>query len=193
MKVGLFFGSFNPVHIGHLLVATRMREAANLDEIWFVLSPQNPFKLNAELADEQQRLDMLNLSINDIDYFKVCTIEFTLDKPSYTHITLKTLKKQYPETEFKLIIGEDNVNKFHEWKEVKWISDNIEILVYSRNTRLTDENGNIEKYGMKKINCGYIDISSTEIRQRIKENKRIDFFVVEKVKQYIVFHKLYQS
>ncbi|HNF47897.1 MAG TPA: nicotinate (nicotinamide) nucleotide adenylyltransferase [Chitinophagales bacterium] len=191
MKVGLFFGSFNPVHIGHLLVATRMREAVNLDEIWFVLSPQNPFKLNAELADEQQRLEMLNLSINDIDYFKVCTLEFELDKPSYTHITLKTLKKQYPEIEFKLIIGEDNVNKFQEWKEAKWISDNIEILVYARKS-LSDKNENESLFKMKKINYGYIDISSTEIRQRIKENKLIDFYVEEKVKQYIMFHKLYQ-
>lgn len=191
MKVGLFFGSFNPVHIGHLLVATRIREAAQLDEIWFVLSPQNPFKLNAELADEQERLEMLKLSVDGIGYFKVSTIEFELDKPSYTHITLKALKKLHPGTEFKLIIGEDNVNQFHEWKEAKWISDNIELLVYSRNTHLMNENDNLEKFGMKKINYGYIDISSTEIRQRIKENKLIDFYVLEKVKMFLLKNMIY--
>lgn len=193
MTIGLFFGSFNPIHIGHLLVATRMRERAKLDEVWFVISPQNPFKINSDLADEKHRLEMAKIAIEKIDYFKVNAIEFDLDKPSYTHITLKKLKEQYPDHQFKLIIGEDNVAKFHEWKEANWIAQHIDILVYSRTLKNDEENENLVNYKMKKVDCGLIDISSTEIRVRIKENKPIDYFVTENVKQYILFHAIYKN
>jgi nicotinate-nucleotide adenylyltransferase len=145
-NIGLFFGSFNPIHIGHLLLATHMREAAALDEVWFIVSPQNPFKKSSELADEQHRLEMVKLATEKVEYFKVSDIEFQLEKPSYTHITLKALSKKYPEHTFKLIIGEDNVAKFYEWKEADWILENYKVLVYRRqvdhrkNTRCTTYN-----------------------------------------------------
>lgn len=187
MKIGLYFGSFNPIHIGHLLVATHLREAANLDEIWFVVSPQNPFKTKNELADEQHRLKMVQVAIENNAHFKVSDIEFTLEKPSYTHQTLKTFITQYPTYQFSLIIGEDNVAKFNEWKEVDWILKNVYVLVYNRTNDLKSQR-NIK---MKYYELPLMDISSTEIRKRIQENKSIRYFVPETVEQYIKFHNLY--
>lgn len=186
--IGLYFGSFNPIHIGHLLVATRMREAANLAEIWFIVSPQNPFKINTELADENHRLQMVKIAIEKVDYFKVSDIELHLPKPSYTHVTLKELSKNFPEHIFSLIIGEDNVAKFKDWKEANWILENYKVLVYKRQT--TTIYNQIDSR-LSIMDCGRIDISSTEIRKRIKQNLSIQYFVTENVKQFITFHKLY--
>jgi nicotinate-nucleotide adenylyltransferase len=187
-KIGLFFGSFNPIHIGHLLLATHMREAAVLDEIWFIVSPQNPFKKSSELADEQHRLEMVKLATEKVDYFKVSDIEFQLEKPSYTYITLKELSKKYPEHSFHLIIGEDNVAKFHEWKEVDWILENYKVLVYKRKVDVEKKHdARLTTYDLPMF-----DISSTNIRNRIRTNQAISFFVTQNVEQYITFHKLYQ-
>ena len=190
MQIGLYFGSFNPVHIGHLLVATHIREAANLDEIWFIVSPQNPFKKNVDLAPENHRLEMVKLAIEPISNFKVIDIEFNLPKPSYTHLTLKELKKNYPKYDFKLIIGADNIEKFHEWKETEWIQKNVEILVYNRNKNQASSVNNQDNY-FKIQNLPLLDISSTEIRNRIKENKSILYFIPEKVENYIVDNQIY--
>ena len=190
MKIGLYFGSFNPIHIGHLLVAIHIREAANLDEIWFIVSPQNPFKKNVDLAPENHRLEMVKLAIEPISNFKVLDIEFNLPKPSYTHLTLKELKKNYPKYDFKLIIGADNIEKFHEWKEAEWIQKNVEILVYNRNKNQASSVNNQDNY-FKIQNLPLLDISSTEIRNRIKENKSILYFIPEKVENYIVDNQIY--
>lgn len=187
MKIGLYFGSFNPIHIGHLLVATHIREAAQLDEIWFVVSPQNPFKQMNELADEQHRLEMVKLAIENVDYFKAIDIEFNLPKPSYTYITLKELTKQFPENKFHIIIGEDNVAKFKDWKEADWIISKFDVLVYERKT----ENIKSNMSNLKFFNLPLFDISSTEIRNRIRNNQSIKYFVTENVEQYITFHKLF--
>lgn len=189
MKIGLYFGSFNPVHLGHLLVATHIKEEADLDEIWFIVSPQNPFKNGIDLAAENHRLEMLKLAIEPIPYFKVSDIEFHLPKPSYTHLTLKTLKKEYPNNAFNLIIGEDNLVKFNEWKEADWIQKNIKILVYNRTNQQTINNTIAKNLQILKLPL--FDISSTEIRNRIKANKSIAFFVPEKVQKYIADNQLY--
>lgn len=188
-NIGLFFGSFNPIHIGHLLLATHMREAATLDEIWFIVSPQNPFKKSSELADEQHRLEMVKLAIANVDYFKASDIEFALEKPSYTHITLKQLKQDFPTHQFSLIIGEDNMYELHKWKEINWILENIEVLVYNRsnkNEKMKNENKQLHFYTLPLM-----DISSTEIRKRILDNQSITYFVPESVELYIKFHNLY--
>lgn len=188
-KIGLFFGSFNPIHHGHLLMATHLREAANLDEIWMIVSPQNPFKINTQLADEQHRYKMVEIAIRDVDWLKVSDIEFQLEKPSYTHVTLKKLLQQFTEHQFHLIIGGDNVAKFNEWKEAQWIQDTIPILIYQR--------GNVNNNGTIRNASSYslplLDISSTDIRKRIQEKKTIRYFVPENVEQYILFHKLFRS
>lgn len=191
-KIGLYFGSFNPIHIGHLLVATYMREAAGLDEIWFIVSPQNPFKLNSELADEHHRLKMVQLAVEDNVYFKASDIEFHLDKPSYTHITLKALTKQFPEHTFQLIIGEDNVAKFNEWKEAEWILENFKVLVYRRQI-------NNKQYIKEKTHDARLithdlpmfDISSTTIRERIRDKKDIKYFVKENIENYLRKYSIY--
>lgn len=190
--VGLFFGSFNPIHHGHLLVATYIQEAAQLDEVWFIVSPQNPFKKNTDLAAEQHRLQMTKLATETITNFKVLNIEFNLPKPSYTHITLKKIQETFPSLEFKLIIGEDNVAKFKDWKEAEWIIANFEIVVYARN----QESGIKSQEILTTSNFQYfklplIDISSTEIRNRIKKIKSIDFFTTENVVKYIKENKLF--
>ncbi len=186
--IGLYFGSFNPIHIGHLLVATHITEAARLDEVWFIVSPQNPFKQNSELADEHHRLQMVKLAVENVDYFKVSDIEFQLEKPSYTHITLKELTKQFPEYTFHLIIGEDNVAKFNEWKEADWILENFEVLVYRRQVDVEEtQDSRLTTYDLPMF-----DISSTSIRNRIHNNQAISYFVTKNVEQYIAFHKLYQ-
>lgn len=191
--IGLYFGSFNPIHIGHLLVATHIREAAGLDAIWFVVSPQNPFKQNTELADEHHRLKMVQLAIEGIDYFQVTDIEFQLDKPSYTHITLKALTQQYPQHQFKLIIGGDNVAKFHEWKEVDWILDHYEVLVYNRpSSTITSEQKPTHDLRLITYDLPLFDISSTEIRNRLQQNQAVRYFVPDNVEQYIRFHNLYR-
>jgi len=187
LKIGLYFGSFNPIHIGHLLVATHIREAAQLDEIWFVVSPQNPFKQMNELADEQHRLEMVKLAIENVDYFKAIDIEFNLPKPSYTYITLKELTKQFPENKFHIIIGEDNVAKFKDWKEADWIISKFDVLVYERKT----ENIKSNISNLIFFNLPLFDISSTEIRNRIRNNQSIKYFVTDNVEQYITFHKLF--
>jgi nicotinate-nucleotide adenylyltransferase len=187
-NIGLFFGSFNPIHIGHLLLATHMREAAALDEVWFIVSPQNPFKKCSELADEQHRLEMVKLATEKVEYFKVSDIEFQLEKPSYTHITLKELSKKYPEYTFHLIIGEDNVAKFHKWKEADFILENYKVLVYRR--QVNQEK--IQDSRFTTYDLPIFDISSTNIRNRILTNQTISFFVTQNVEQFIMFHKLYQ-
>ncbi|HMV15178.1 MAG TPA: nicotinate (nicotinamide) nucleotide adenylyltransferase [Chitinophagales bacterium] len=187
-KIGLYFGSFNPIHIGHLLVATHIKEAANFDEIWFVVSPHNPFKQKNELADENHRINMAKFAIENIPYFKVEDIELHLPQPSYTHRTLEELVKRYPDYEFNIIIGEDNVAKLQEWKEIEWIKKHFYIIVYNRtNKTATKTVQNTLKY----YELPLIDISSTEIRKRIQENKQFRFFVPDAVEQYITFHKLY--
>ena len=197
-KIGLYFGSFNPIHVGHLLVATHIREAAQLDEIWFIVSPQNPFKQNTELADENHRLEMVKLAIENVDYFSVSDIEFHLPKPSYTHVTLKELIKESrsfgKENKYHLIIGEDNIAKFKDWKEADWILENVEVLVYNRRIEQTNLKSHSDSYrnsNLKIYNLPLIDISSTEIRNRIKNKQAISYFVTENVEQFITFHKLY--
>jgi nicotinate-nucleotide adenylyltransferase len=195
LKIGLYFGSFNPVHHGHLLVATYIREAAQLDEVWFIVSPQNPFKKSTDLADEQHRLQMTKLAIEKINYFKVLDVEFQLPKPSYTHITLKKLQKDFTTHQFKLIIGEDNIAKFHEWKEANWIQQNFEILVYGRNEIQDTRHKTQDIFtfsNFKILKLPLMDISSTTIRNRIKENKLIDFFTTENVVKYINEKKIYK-
>ena len=187
MNIGLLFGSFNPIHIGHLLVATRIRETAQLDEIWFIVSPQNPFKKISDLANEHYRLEMVKLAVKDVSFFSVLDIEFHLPKPSYTHVTLKELIHQFPSNKFHLIIGEDNVAKFKDWKEVNWIMNNFDVLVYERKT----ENLKSQISNLKFYNLPLFDISSTEIRNRIKNKQSINYFVTENVEQFITFHKLY--
>ena len=132
MKVGLFFGSFNPIHVGHLIIANYMATHTDLKEIWLVVSPQNPLKQKASLAKDYDRLHLVRLAIDQNPKLKASNIEFDLPKPSYTVDTLAYLKEKYPTKTFVLIMGGDNLGTFHKWKNYEIILKNFQIYVYSR-------------------------------------------------------------
>ncbi len=175
LKVGLFFGSFNPVHIGHMVIANYMVEFTGIDQVWFVVSPQNPHKLNQNLLNEFDRLEMLNLAIGDDNRFRASDVEFRLPKPSYTINTLAVLTDKYPAYSFKIIIGSDNLESLPKWKNYETIVENYGILVYPRpgfNIR-KDLNFN----NIIFTEAPLMEISSSFIRNAIHEGKNISYFL----------------
>jgi len=183
MNIGLYFGSFNPIHIGHLALANYIVEYTNLDQIWFVVSPQNPLKQRSQLLDDYQRLHIVNLALRDFQKFRSCNIEFRLPKPSYTIDTLTYLKEQYPNHQFTLIMGEDNLATLHKWKNYELLLNNYNLIVYPRpNCQHTAFHTHEH---VRMIDAPQIDISSSFIRQSIAEGKDVQFFVPEKSWQYI--------
>jgi len=192
MKIGLFFGSFNPVHTGHLLIADYFLEFASLDKIWFIVSPQNPFKVNDKLIDEKLRLEMLNIAIKNNDSFVASDVEFGLDRPSYTVNTLKHLRKTFPGHTFYPIIGGDNLQSFHLWKEYEDILDHHEILVYRRAGYI--ENKELSGHPKIKIfDVPLLNISSTYIREMLQNGKSIRYIVPKNVENFILENKLYAN
>lgn len=184
MKIGLLFGSFNPIHIGHLIIANSMIDLAGMDEVWLVVTPLNPFKKHAELLNEQERLKMVQMAIANNPKLKTSDIEFSLPKPNYTIDTLMYLQQLHPETQFYLVIGEDNLVKFDQWKDYDKIFENFEVLVYPRpytpNTQLKIHPR------VHIFNCPLLDISSTYIRENIKYGKSIKYLVPEVVENYVL-------
>ena len=166
-NIGLFFGSFNPIHNGHTTLAQTILEQSQLNEIWFVVSPHNPLKHKADLLSEQQRLHMVDLAIRDIADMHSCDIEFQLPKPSYTINTLRRLSELYPEYKYTLIIGSDNLKVFHLWREYEYILRHYSIIVYPR--KGDDINKLQHTYpDISIIQASLLPISSTEIRAMLK-------------------------
>ncbi len=186
---GLFFGSFNPIHTGHLIIAESLRQQAGLDKVWFVVSPQNPLKESGLLLPEKDRLHLLKIAIKSNKYFVASDIEFRLPKPSYTIHTLEMIARQYPHRKFALIMGSDNLHIFRLWKDYKKILDNYKVLVYDRQQPLTPEL--IKHPNLMFFDAPYLAISSTMIRQQLTEGKSIRYLVPEKVAAYIQRHRLY--
>jgi nicotinate-nucleotide adenylyltransferase len=187
----LFFGSFNPVHTGHLLIANYFVQFTHLDKIWFIVSPQNPFKANDNLLDERTRLEMLKLAINGDERFNASDFEFNLPRPSYTVNTLAELQKTHPNDTFIPIIGGDNLQSFHLWKDYETIIANHEIYVYRRAG--FHENPLLANHHKIKIfEVPLLNISSTYIREMLQAEKSVKYLVPEKVEKYIKEHKLYQ-
>lgn len=190
MKVGLFFGSFNPIHIGHLIIANLVKENTDVDEVWFVVSPQNPFKKNKGLLHEFDRLEMVRAAVGDEYHFKVSDIEFSMPKPSYTIDTLTLLQEKHPRHEFKLIIGEDNLSSFPKWKNHDKILEYFGLIVYPRpnsTPSVFSENDNVEL-----IEAPEMDISATLIRKLIKAEKSIKYLVPEQAIKIIEFKGYYK-
>jgi nicotinate-nucleotide adenylyltransferase len=180
---GLYFGSFNPIHIGHLAIANYFLEFADLKELWFIVSPQNPLKQKISLLPDYQRLELVNRALRDYPRFRASGIEFNLPKPSYTIDTLAYLNDKYPEKQFALIIGEDNLTSFHKWKNHKLILENNNILVYPRpNCKKTKFHNH---KNVTVVDAPLMEISSSFIRNAIKQDKDIRFFMPEEVWQYI--------
>ncbi len=182
-KVGLYFGSFNPIHNGHLAIANYMLEYSNLQQIWFVVSPQNPFKSKKSLLPDYQRLELVNLALGDTDFYKASNVEFSLPKPSRTVDTLAYLYDKFPDKEFALIMGTDNLVSFHKWKNPEVILKNHDIYVYPRPNTPETQYDNHPK--IKVVNAPLMEISSSFIRNAIKEKRDVRFFVPQKVWEYI--------
>lgn len=191
MNIGLFFGSFNPIHIGHLIIANYIIENSSLDKIWFVISPQNPFKEKKTLLGDHHRLEMVNLAIQKYPKFQASNVEFNLPKPSYTIDTLVVLKEKYPDHNFVLLMGHDNLLSFHKWKNYEQIIKYYKLLIYPRITKESQKpilcHPNIEK-----VSAPIIEISSTMIRKMIKENKNVYPMLSPEVFNYIDGSNLYK-
>lgn len=183
MRVGLFFGSFNPIHVGHMVLANYMVSFTDLEEVWFVVSPQNPLKDKKGLLDQNNRLHLVNLAIEDHPKIKSSNIEFGLPQPSYTINTLTYLKEKYPNHDFCLIMGSDNLTTFNKWKNYEEILKRYSIYVYPR----PNYNGSeFDSHPMVKITeAPLIEISSTFIREAIKNKKDVRYFLAPKVWEYI--------
>ena len=183
-NIGLFFGSFNPIHNGHMAIANYMIEYTDIKELWFVISPHNPLKEKASLLHQNDRYQMVVEAIDAEPRFRASTIEFNLPQPSYTINTLVHLQEKYPKNKFSLIMGEDNLATFHKWKNYERILAQCDVLVYPRpNCEKTP----FHHHPKVKITAApQVEISSTFIRNAIKENKNVQYFVPEKVWKYMM-------
>ena len=185
MKIGLYFGSFNPIHIGHLIIANQLVENSDLDQIWFVVTPHNPFKKKSTLLDNHHRLEMVYLATKDYDTLKESDIEFNLPQPNYTVNTLAYLTEKYPEKEFSLIMGEDNLKSFHKWKNYQVILDHHDIYVYPRISEGKVETQFDNHPKIHHVEAPIMEISSTLIRNSIKAGKNIKPLLPEHVWTYL--------
>jgi nicotinate-nucleotide adenylyltransferase len=191
MKIGLFFGSFNPIHVGHMVLANYMLEYTDLDRIWFVVSPHNPLKKKSSLLDEKHRLQLVKLAIGDNNRLKASDIEFKLPQPSYTVITLAHLKEKYPNDEFVLIMGADNLENFHKWRNYEEILKQHQLYVYPRHE---SQDGAFQNHpNVKRANAPLMQVSSTDIRQAIQDKKDVRYYVPEAVWNYIKEMHFYEK
>ena len=190
MKIGLFFGSFNPVHVGHLVIAGYMANHTELKQLWFIVSPHNPLKSKNDLIHMYDRLEMAKLATEHAGNIRVSDIEFNLPKPSYTIDTLIHLKEKYPEHEFSLIMGSDNLQSLKKWKNYELILRDYRILVYPRPGYESSEFNDHPAVTM--TNTPLMEISSTFIRRSFKEGKSIRFFVPDPVLDFIESKSLYK-
>lgn len=182
MKVGLYFGSFNPVHAGHLIIANHFLNETELEKVWLVVSPQNPLKANNSLLNEYDRLHLLKLATEEDLRIKISDIEFSLPRPSYTSITLSHLTEKYPEHSFSIIMGGDSFQNLHKWKNYESIISNYPVFVYPRpGFQITNHvNANLTI-----VDAPLLEISSTKVRELIGAGKSIRYLVAEKVREEI--------
>ncbi|MDC8005308.1 nicotinate (nicotinamide) nucleotide adenylyltransferase [Aureisphaera galaxeae] len=184
-KIGLYFGTFNPIHVGHLTIANHMVEYGELDEVWMVVTPHNPHKKKKTLLGDLHRLVMVDIALEDYPKIKSSKVEFDLPQPNYTVNTLAVLEEKYPDHEFCLIMGEDNLKSFHKWKNYEIILEQYSIYVYPRISEGTIEHQFEGHEKITKINAPIMEISSTFIRNSIKEGKNIRPLLPHNVWQYL--------
>lgn len=196
-KIGLYFGTFNPIHVGHLVIANHMAQYTELDQVWFVVSPQNPLKDKSTLLADHHRLMLVKIALDDNPNLRACDIEFHLPKPSYTATTLAYLKTNYPDYEFSLIMGEDNLRTLHKWFNHEVIIQHHKIYVYPRvltfqeEIELTSINANIGNDYKNNSNVIFCEnapvmkVSASFIRQSIKDGKDVMYLLTESVNQYV--------
>ncbi|WCO01510.1 nicotinate (nicotinamide) nucleotide adenylyltransferase [Psychroserpens ponticola] len=185
MKIGLYFGTFNPIHVGHLTIANHLAEYSDLDKIWFVVTPHSPFKKKSSLLDDRQRYEMVYRATKEYSKLEPSDIEFNLPQPNYTINTLTYLKEKYPDSEFALIMGEDNLKSFHKWKNYQLILDNHDIYVYPRISEGTVDTQFNTHSKIKKVDAPIMELSSTFIRKSIKDDKNVRPMLPENVWEYL--------
>jgi nicotinate-nucleotide adenylyltransferase len=185
MKVGLYFGTFNPIHVGHLTIANHLAEYSDLDKIWFVVTPHSPFKKKSSLLDNRQRYEMVYRATKDYLKLEPSDIEFDLPQPNYTINTLTYLKEKYPDYEFALIMGEDNLKSFHKWKNYQLILDDHDIYVYPRISKGKVDTQFDTHSKIKKVDAPIMELSSTFIRNSIKDGKNVRPMLPENVWEYL--------
>lgn len=190
MKVGLFFGTFNPIHVGHLIIANHMANSNDLDQIWMVVTPHNPLKNKSTLLADHHRLALVRIAIEDNELLRVSDIEYKLPKPNYTVTTLAALQEKHPTYTFSLIMGEDNLVNFHKWYNYQQIVDNHQLIVYPR----IDASSSVEKIDEWVANhpnvkrckdVPLMKLSSTFVREQIKNKKSVRYVLTESVYKYI--------
>lgn len=186
--IGILGGSFNPVHIGHMMLAQYLREWGYVDKVWMLLSPRNPLKQSESLMPDMKRLSMLNRATRDVHGIETCDIELSMPVPSYTIRTLDTLAKRYPTKRFKLVIGSDNWAVFEKWRDWQRILDEYGVLVYPRLGSPIPE-GHVD--GMEPVDSPIIDISSTWIRDAIANGRDMTFYLPAGIYKYIIDNHLY--
>jgi len=185
MKVGLYFGTFNPIHIGHLTIANHLAEHSDLDQIWFVVTPQSPFKKKSSLLDNRQRYEMVYRATESYLKLKPSDIEFGLKQPNYTIDTLTYLEEKFPDYEFALIMGEDNLKSFHKWKNYELILENYSVYVYPRISEGKTDTQFKDHPKIHHVDAPIMELSSTFIRNSIKEGKNVRPMLPHSVWEYI--------
>ena len=191
MKTGLFFGSFNPIHVGHLIIANYMATQSDLKEVWLVVSPHNPLKVKTTLANDFDRLHLVRLAIEDNPVLKASDIEFSLPKPSYTIDTLSYLTEKFPKKEFVLIMGGDNIATLNKWKNYEQILQHFSIYVYNRPESDPGEFATHPKIHF--FEAPLLDISATYIREAIRNRKSVRYLVPDKVFEYLEGSTMYRK
>lgn len=193
MKIGLYFGTFNPIHIGHLIIANHMAEYSDLQQIWMVVTPHNPHKKKQSLLDDYHRLHMVHLATENYPKIKASDIEFKLPQPNYTIHTLVHLKEKHTQHEFCLIMGEDNLNSLHKWKNYEQILANYPIYVYPRKNEEIPATELLSHPNIHKVAAPVIEISSTFIRNSIASGMNVEPLLPPKVWVYVEHNLFYKK
>ena len=192
MKVGLYFGTFNPVHVGHVILANHMLHYTDMDEVWMVVTPHNPHKKKSTLLENHHRLEMVYKATEDYEHIHPNDIEFKLNQPNYTIDTLVHISEKFPTHEFAIIMGEDNLKSFHKWKNYEVILEDYEVFVYPRITQKKQEN-NLENHPkIHFVQAPIVEISSTFIRDAIKKQKSVQHLLTPRVWEYIDLMNFYK-
>jgi len=190
MPIGLYFGSFNPIHIGHLIIANHILNVSEIKKIWFVVSPQNPFKKSENLLNEFDRLHLVRKAVEDDLRLKAVDIEFSLPRPSYTSDTLAYLQEKYPTEQFQIIIGSDSFQNIKNWKNAEFILNNYKLIVYKRpGFEIT----NSLSANVQVMDAPLLDISATYIRQLVREKKSIRYLVPLNIEEEIIANRLFKN
>ena len=193
MKIGLFFGSFNPIHVGHMIIANHMAEYSDLEQVWMVVTPHNPLKKKDTLLEDFKRMQLVTIATEDFPKIKPSDIEFKLPQPNYTVNTLAHLQDKYPQHEFALIMGEDNLKSLHKWKNYDVILENYDLYVYPRISGELSELDLKNHPRVHQIDAPIVEISSTFIRENLKNKKNVQPLLPFKVWEFIDYNNLYKK